>query len=303
MATIRLGSQIVCPIKLEKANNTTLFVTPSTFSQTILSNNPVYTRVSTYPVTYEIDANIIPENIKDGVEILGVQGNYKKEEQAEIFNFPEYSVVKEVDVNGKLKNTSRFIDLNGIEILDQPYILAEAYSNNILLTTANFDSIKAISGSQALMAICYNCLNLVSVSFQFLERVIGDFAISRAFSRCNKLESICFPCLSEITGHYCFGEAFSYCTNLKHVYFPMLNSDSFGLYTSQFHLMLDGVTGCTVHFPVYLEGVLGTWSDVVNGFNGTNTTVLFDLTDGYFRNTSNDLVYDLVTDSYISADA
>ena len=41
--------------------------------------------------------------------------------------------------------------------------------------------------------------------------------------------------------------------------------------------MLRGVTGCTVHFPSNLEAVIGSWSDVTNGFGGTNTTVLFDL--------------------------
>ena len=33
----------------------------------------------------------------------------------------------------------------------------------------------------------------------------------------------------------------------------------------------------TVHFPANMQSVIGSWSDVVNGFNGTNTTVLFDL--------------------------
>ena len=41
--------------------------------------------------------------------------------------------------------------------------------------------------------------------------------------------------------------------------------------------MLSGVTGCTVHFPSNLESVIGSWSDVTDGFDGTNTTVLFDL--------------------------
>ena len=41
--------------------------------------------------------------------------------------------------------------------------------------------------------------------------------------------------------------------------------------------MLQGVSGCTVHFPSNLQSVIGSWSDVTNGFGGTNTTVLFDL--------------------------
>ena len=41
--------------------------------------------------------------------------------------------------------------------------------------------------------------------------------------------------------------------------------------------MLQGVTGCTVHFPSNLQSVIGSWSDVTAGFGGTNTTVLYDL--------------------------
>ena len=41
--------------------------------------------------------------------------------------------------------------------------------------------------------------------------------------------------------------------------------------------MLDGVTGCTVHFPSNIQSVIGSWASVTSGFGGTNTTVLFDL--------------------------
>ena len=47
-----------------------------------------------------------------------------------------------------------------------------------------------------------------------------------------------------------------------------------------------------MHFPSNLQSVIGSWSDVQNGFGGTNTTVLFDLpatvtlvgTNSYYRN-------------------
>ena len=41
--------------------------------------------------------------------------------------------------------------------------------------------------------------------------------------------------------------------------------------------MLNGVTGCTVHFPSNLKSLMMYWSDVTRGFGGTNTIVLFDL--------------------------
>lgn len=86
--------------------------------------------------------------------------------------------------------------------------------------------------------------------------------------------------LSSVTsiGNYGLFCAFYRCTGLTDLYFNSLTSTSFGSYTNQFDSMLGGVTGCTVHFPSNLQSVIGSWSSVTNGFGGTNTTILFDLT-------------------------
>ena len=55
--------------------------------------------------------------------------------------------------------------------------------------------------------------------------------------------------------------------------FPSLKSTS----TISMNNMLEDVTGCTVHFPSNLQSVIGQSEDVLAGFGGTNTTVLFDL--------------------------
>ena len=78
-------------------------------------------------------------------------------------------------------------------------------------------------------------------------------------------------------GVYAMQYAFQSCTGLTNISFPALTSTGFGSYTNQFNDMLQGVTGCTVHFPSNLQSVIGSWSGVTNGFGGTNTTVLFDL--------------------------
>jgi len=44
-----------------------------------------------------------------------------------------------------------------------------------------------------------------------------------------------------------------------------------------FNGMLDGCVGVRVHFPSSLQPFIGDWTHVINGFGGTNTTVLFDL--------------------------
>ena len=62
-------------------NNQDKTVDSSTASQDITADNG-YTGLGTVtvnPVTASIDANLIPENIKAGVTILGVEGTYQGE--------------------------------------------------------------------------------------------------------------------------------------------------------------------------------------------------------------------------------
>jgi hypothetical protein len=61
------------------------------------------------------------------------------------------------------------------------------------------------------------------------------------------------------------------------VSFPALTTSSFGPSTNQFNNMLQGCSNVTVHFPATIQSTIGNWSSVTSGFNGTNTTVLFDL--------------------------
>ena len=97
------------------------------------------------------------------------------------------------------------------------------------------------------------------------------------------LEYIDLSSLSDLTSGHTFwgtssnGGCFKNCTSLQTLSFPSLNSNSFGSYTNQFNLMLQGVTGCTVHFPSNLQSVIGSWESVTTGFGGTSTVVLFDL--------------------------
>ena len=106
---------------------------------------------------------------------------------------------------------------------------------------------------------------------------IGENAMYYAFYGCTGLTSVDLSSLTTISGVYAMQYAFRSCTGLTNISFPALTSTGFGSYTNQFNNMLRGVTGCTVHFPSNLQSVIGSWSDVTNGFGGTNTTVLFDL--------------------------
>jgi len=106
---------------------------------------------------------------------------------------------------------------------------------------------------------------------------LGNYALYYAFYGCTGLTSVDFSNLTSISGIQALYYAFYGCTSLTTLSFPSLTSTSFGTNTNQFNNMLNGVSGCTVHFPSNLQSVIGSWSDVTAGFGGTNTTVLFDL--------------------------
>lgn len=142
------------------------------------------------------------------------------------------------------------------------------------ITTASMPELKTISGNSA----CQNMFSMSRVSSVNLSKLetVSTNGLWSAFYNCDFLSSMTFDALKNIDAVYVFYNAFSN-SGIQSISFPALKSTSFGSHTNQFNNMLTGVTGCTVHFPSNLQSVIGLWSDVQNGFGGTNTTVLFDL--------------------------
>lgn len=162
------------------------------------------------------------------------------------------------------------------------------FSNCESLQSVNLDSVvdtRNFNGTYEFSGTFYNCPSLTTISFTNLTTV-GGYGLHECFGYCTGLISCRFPKLEKFymvtlpSGEdlYPFMYCFYKCSSLKDVYFDAVKSTSFsdtGRWT--FAQLLQNVDGCTVHFPSNLESVIGNWSDVLNGFNGTNTTVLFDL--------------------------
>ena len=167
------------------------------------------------------------------------------------------------------------VSLSSLTSISGQMALDHAFYSCTNLASANFSSLTSISGSYAFQYAFYGCSSLASIDFSSLNS-IGQNVFASAFYGCTSLTSLTFPMLNSV-GSAALSNAFISCTSLASVSFPALTSTSFGSYTNQFQYMLQGVTGCTVHFPSNLQSVIGSWSDVVSGFGGTNTVVLFDL--------------------------
>lgn len=143
------------------------------------------------------------------------------------------------------------------------------------LTTANLGALKTISAA-AVGGMFKGCTGITSINLSSLTTISAQYACDWMFQGCTGLTSAVLHSLTSIKAKECC-VFFRDCTNLTSVSFPSLTPSSFGSYDNQFRNMLNGVTGCTVHFPSNIQSTISSWSDVTGGFGGTNTTVLFDL--------------------------
>ena len=267
--TVYLGNQKTVPI-LDVTKVTPLNVTPSSVAQSISPSGDIdaYKPVNINPVTAAVDNNIIAENIKNGVKILGVTGTFG----GLVFN-------REVSSNNvyQMPTSSFTYSLpSGATEIAGGGILPHIFHGCTGLTAIDLSSLTTLSGNSALQYICYYCVNLASVDLSNLTTISSGRCMLQAFNGCTSLTSIEFTNLTTISGSEAMYYAFNVCSGLT-ISFPKLTSSSFGSYSNQFHYMLYGASNCTVHFPSNLQSIIGSWSDVMNGFGGNSTTVLFDL--------------------------
>jgi len=143
---------------------------------------------------------------------------------------------------------------------------------NTPLEDANFESLVSIYGNYAFLEAFKNT-KISKNPMPNVESIGGIYAMSGAFSQCPNIESFVFDGLKYITGAPLIS-AFSGDVNLRVLSFPKLLTVTS---RSAFMSMLSGCSDVIVHFPSNLQEVIGDWDDVINGFDGTNTTVLFDL--------------------------
>lgn len=203
-----------------------------------------------------------------------------------------------VDANGRIVYSGGSPNFTGVREVANRALYAKFYYRRDL-TTINMSTIQTITdfgcsdmffsssitsidlssltsvGQYGCDNMCQYCASLTSANLQSLSSV-GQGALSSMFAGTG-LTSMTFSSLS-VVGSTALSWCFWNTRSLTSLSFPALTSNSFGNYTNCFYSMLSGVTGCTVHFPSNLQSVIGNWEDVLDGFGGTNTTVLFDLT-------------------------
>ena len=160
--------------------------------------------------------------------------------------------------------------LSNINIRGLYYAFGDSY-----IETADLSGLETISSEYALGCAFNYCSYVENVDLSNLTMVTGSYALYACFEYTKKITTMVFPKLKKISGIYTCGRLFAN-SKIQDIKFPAVVSS--GLPQSNvFFNMLSRVTGCTVHFPSNLQSVIGSWSEVLSGFGGTNTTVLFDL--------------------------
>lgn len=278
---------------------TSLSVTPTTSSQTITAPQGTdgYSPINVSAVTSSIDANITAGNIKDGVSILGVTGNYtgttptlttKTITQNGTYNASSdnadgYSSVT-VNVSGGSGSDpigdifKGDVDANGNYIM--PYNLTwtgDVYFNGIK-NIANYSSTSGGAFAsyfyhQATQTQRLKCRKIIGkIYFPDLETVNHTYCF---YSFCNgqtEITEVHFPKLYRTQGTNSWDYAFQGMgTGKLHLYFNSFTTQWASSNVSTMGRMLQSTTGATLHFPSNLQGMIS------GNFGGTSTVRLFDL--------------------------
>lgn len=179
----------------------------------------------------------------------------------------------------ELKKFNLDVDFNNLEVVSGENsfgVFLDGYSG---IGSITMKHLRVVSGNSAFYNAFYvsGSANITyDVDFSTIEELSGLECFYGTFSLSSFTE-VRFNNLSVLTGSKALALCFIQMRNSADFYFPALNSQSFGSNTDQFWWMLAFSSNCTVHFPSNLQSVIGSWEDVLGGFRGTNTTVLFDL--------------------------
>lgn len=144
------------------------------------------------------------------------------------------------------------------------------------LTSIDLSNLIIANGAGGFQYAFSGCTGLTSVNLSSLINAYGYNSLLCAFVGCTNLASVDISRLAKIGSNSALASAFRDCTSLTELRFSGLPYTTTNINAS-FQNTLQGVTGCTVHFPSDWATAMASYSNITNGLGGTNTTVLFDL--------------------------
>lgn len=194
-------------------------VVPSTSSQTITASSGVngYSPVNVSAVTSAIDSNIVAGNIKNGVTILGVTGNYTGGGGGDTIGWtPRY-----LHPDGYLMLSPVEPDFTGVKEVEQSALTC-AFINNVAATyVVNMSDVEHLSGSSACQSAFENS-SITGVNLSSLNYVRGTRPCSSMFASCSSITNADLSSLVTIQGSYACYEMFDSNSSLSAINLPSL---------------------------------------------------------------------------------
>lgn len=264
-----------------------LSITPTTSAQTITAPSGVdgYSPITVSAVSSSIDANITAGNIKDGVTILGVTGNYTGS-SASRFGVTLDNFIGNVDSNGRLTDIPKMpsITFTGVQTIPgyTSFRYSLSYKDFVQQATISFPDLTTISGYYSCyhmfanlnQNVTYTATNRTAIEFPNLTTINGEHACDGMFYESRQIKSVSFPNLTTISGASACIDMFYNCTNLSSVSFPSLVtvSDSGALYDAFLYTIVT-----EIHFKASARSTITSLSGYSTKFGASDATIYFDL--------------------------
>ena len=173
----------------------TLEITPSKEEQ---SFNGLYTEVKSKGVTSEVDENIKAENIKGGVNILGVEGNiefidYWSTEPSDKTNgnFNLLYYAKELPKNINISNWASSIDITYLTLLEKADFREWDFSNTTNLNFNGNKNLKEVDMSNCELPKVSSFANFCSSCASLEKMTLKGLKLPNTI---NSLTSMCYYC-------------------------------------------------------------------------------------------------------------
>lgn len=292
----------------DSSNPIELSISPSTEEQIYSpQENEYYSRVTVHAVTSDIDPSIIPENIRDGTTILGVNGTLSVGSIIDDISSNLISgVLEELDTtnlnitelrSGLFLTDTRLkrlvvgpsIDHIGEKLFGAPFV-----DNGSVLESLEFST--DIDGNNNLLTIkdyaFYGCKKLTSVVFPNHLKVI-DFS---AFKGCINLSNIDLPSSLQSIGK----ESFYGCEKLTRVVFPdnlsSIGNGAFRECTSLSAIFLPS----SLH-SIGNQAFYGCPLTVVNYAGSKENFGLIEFGTNWFSNDTNELTVHCSNGDYVAS--